>query len=260
MRTFFYEKEQTIDFAKVADVACIKELVLHNCKILNFSCITAAKSLKAISLVDCNVTSDDLRCLKELVKLKRISLNVMTLDLLCLTEITSLRELSLRKMMDLHYSDLENFTKLQSLSLQEAEIDNLDFINKLKNLKELEFNKVNVDNLDFLYHLPKLKEFTMRYCAKDETALSCISSMKNLQIFQYPVADMHVYQTCPKLNSIGIDAARVTDFRILKGNETIQNVMFYNLKTEKQFNQLLEQVKACLELKSYGYAGELDEE
>lgn len=61
-------------------------------------------------------------------------------------------------------------------------------------------------------------------------------------------------------DNVGIDASRVTDFRILNGNETIQNVMFYNLKSKNQFNQLLEQADACLKLKSYGYAGELDEE
>lgn len=260
MRTFFYEKDKTIDFADVADVEGIKELVLHNCKISNFSCIASAKALKSISLVECNVTSDDLRCLKELEKLKTISLNVMTLDLACLTEIMSLRELRLRRMSGVDYNDLANLTKLQSLSLQEAEIDSLEFINKLKNLKELEINRVDVNNLDFLYHLSKLKEFTMRYSAKTETALTCISNMKNLQVFQYPVADMCVYQTCPKLNSIGIDASRVTNLSALNGNEMIHDVMFYNLKTEKQFNQLLEKTEACLKLTSYGYVGELDEE
>lgn len=258
MRAFFYEKERAIDFAEVADVEAIKELVLHNCTISNFSCITAAKALKSIALVDCNVTSDDLCCLKELEKLKTISLNVMTLDnLQCLTQMTSLRELRLRKIEGIKYSDLAKLTKLQILSLQEAEIESLDFIGSLKNLKELEFNKVPVDNLDFLYNLPKLKEFTMRYRAKDETALAHIPSMKNLQSFQYPVADMSVYQACPKLYSIGIDASGTTDCSALKGNETIHDVMFYNLKTEEQYKQLLETISSCLELKSYGYVGEL---
>lgn len=198
--------------------------------------------------------------MKELEKLKTIRLNVMTLDLKCLTEIMSLRELSLRRMSGGDYNDLANLTKLQSLSLQEAEIDSLKFINKLKNLKELEINGVSVNNLDFLHHLSKLKEFTMRYSVKDETALACISNMKNLQVFQCPVADMCVYQTCPKLNSIGIDASRVMNLSALNGNETIHDVMFCSSKTEKQFKQLLEKTEACLKLTSYGYVGELDAE
>lgn len=261
MRTWFYEKETDIDFAEVTDVAAIKEIVLHHCRISNFSCLTAAKALKSIFLVDCNVTSEDLRCLKELEKLKTIGLNVMTLDsLLCLTEITSLRELRLRKLSGINYEDLENFKKLQTLSIQEAELDNLDFLNQLKNLKELEFNEVEIASLNFLYNLPKLKTFTMRYCAKDETALACISDMKNLQSFQYPVGDMRIYQACPKLNSIGIDASRVTGLEALKGNETINNVMFYHLQTEKQYEKLLEEANTYLHLTSYGYVGEIDAE
>lgn len=46
---------------------------MHNCIVANFSCITAAKDLKEIFLVNCNITSEDLSYLKELTKLKRIN-------------------------------------------------------------------------------------------------------------------------------------------------------------------------------------------
>ncbi len=259
MGSWFYKKEQDIDFAQVDDVECIKELILHNCTISNFSCITAAKALKFISLVDCNITSEDLSCLKEMEKLKKIYLNVMELDsILCLAEIASLRELSLRQIEGINYNELENFGKLQSLSLQDAEIPSLDFMKNLKNLKELEFNKVSISNLDFLYDLPKLKIFTMRYLAEDEKALECISKMKNLQRFQYPVPDMNIYKECPKIQSIGIDSARVQSFSELEGKETITDVMFYNLETEKQYEQQLAEVKKYLSLNSYGYVGEIN--
>ncbi len=258
MGLWFYKKEQVIDFAKVDDVESIKELILHNCTVSNFSCITAAKALKSIALVDCNVTSEDFSCLKEIEKLKKISLNVMKLDsILCLAEISSLRELSLRRIEGIDYDELEHFSKLQSLSLQETEVSSFDFIKKLKNLKVLEFNKVSIANLNFLYDLPKLKDFTMRYRAEDETALECISKMKNLQSFQYPVPDMSIYKECPKIYSIGVDSARVEGFDDLEGKEIITNVMFYNLETEKQYEQQLAEVKKYLDLSSYGYVGEL---
>lgn len=94
--------------------------------------------------------------------------------------------------------------------------------------------------MNFLYDLPRLKEFTMRYTACDETALECIANMKYLQRFQYPVADMKIYQGCPKIQSIGIDSSRVEDFSALEGKETITDLMFYNLKTEKRYEEQLQ--------------------
>ena len=91
MGSLFYKKGQYIDFAHINDIENIKELILHNCTINNFSCITsAAKTLKSIALVDCDITDKDLCCLKEMEKLKTISLNIMKLDSIeCLAEISS---------------------------------------------------------------------------------------------------------------------------------------------------------------------------
>lgn len=49
----------------------------------------------------------------------------------------------------------------------------------------------------------------------------------------------------------------ITDFSVLKGNETINSVMFYNLKTEKQYEEMLAEAKTYLHLTSYGHVGEL---
>ncbi len=256
MGSWFYKKEQVIDFAQVDDVESIKELILHNCTVINFSCITAAKALKSIALVDCNVTSEDLGCLKELEKLKIISLNVMRLDnILCLADISSLKELSLRRIEGIDYGELEHFSKLQVLSIQETEISSFDFMKGMKNIKVLELDKVSVGSLNFLCDLPKLKEFTMRYRADDEKALECISNMKYLQRFQYPVPDMSIYQECPKIQSIGVDSSRVQSFSALSGNETITDVMFYHLDSKKQYEEQLAEINKYLNLSSYGYMG-----
>ena len=260
MGSWFYKKEQSIDFSQVEDIESIKELILHNCTVSNFSCITAAKELKSIALVDCNITSEDLGCLKEMEKLKKISLNVMRLDsILCLAEISSLRELSLRSIEGINYDDIGCLGKLQSLSLEETTVPSFDFMKKLKNLKELEFDEVPIGNLNFLYDLPKLKEFTMFYRAEDETALNCIPKMKYLQSFQYPVADMGIYKECPKIKSIGIDSARVQSFDELEGKETITSVRFYYPENEERYEQQIAEVKKYLNLRSYGYVEELSE-
>ncbi len=258
MESFFYKKEQVVDFAQVDDVESIKELVLHDCTVTNFSRIVSAKALKSIAIVNCNITSEDLNCLKELEKLKEIVLGLMKIEnILCLADIISLRELHFRRMEGIDYGDLEYFPKLLRLYIKEAEVSSFDFMKKLKNLNALELHKVSISNLNFLYDLPKLKKFTMQYCADDETALECIANMKYLQSFQYPVPDMKRYQHCPKIRSIGIDSSRVEDFSVLKGKETITSIMFYNLKTKKQYEQQLAEVKKYLKLHAHGYMGKL---
>ncbi len=256
MGSWFYKKEQKIDFAQVEDIESIKELILHNCVVTNFSYITAAKDLKAIALVDCNITCEDLSCLKELGKLKKIALNVMKLDnIRCLAQIASLRELSLRKMEGIDYEELGQFDKLQKLSIKETEICSFDFIKKMKKLTVLEIDNVPVSNLNFLYDLPKLKEFNMPYKVEDEKALECIGNMKSLQRFQYPVADISIYQNCPKIISIGIDSSRPQNFAVLAGKETIDDVMFYYLSSEKKYKEQIEEISKYLNLGSYGCVG-----
>ncbi len=253
MGSWFYKKEQEIDFAQIEDIESIKELILHNCVVANFSYITAAKDLKSIALVNCNITSEDLSCLKEMGKLKKIALNVMKLDnIICLVQIASLRELSLRKMEGIDYEELGQFDKLQSLSIEETEIVSFDFIKTMKNLKVLKIDNVPVSNLDLLYDIPKLKEFNMPYRVEDEKALECIGYMKSLECFQYPVEDISIYQNCPKIKSIGIDSSRPQNFAVLAGKETIDDVMFYYLDSEKQFKEQVEEISKYLDLSSYG--------
>ena len=191
-------------------------------------------------------------------KLKRISLNNLKLDnILCLSEISSLRELHLGAVEGIVYDDLIHLEKLLDLSISDTEIASFDFIKKLKNLKRLTFDCVPMGNLNFLYDLPKLTEFTMEYRAEDETALACISKMKYLKCFQYPVADIGIYRECPKINSIGIDSTRVRSFDELEGNETITNVTVYYPETNEQYEQQIDVLKKYLNLRSYGCVEEL---
>lgn len=79
--------------------------------------------------------------------------------------------------------------------------------------------------------------------------------MKALQRFQYPIADMSIYQNCPKITVIGIDSSRVQGFDVLTGNETIEDVMFYYLNSETQFEEQVKEISQYLDLSSYGYRG-----
>lgn len=259
MPSFFYKKEQVIDFAQIEDVDMIQELILHHCTVSNFSRIAQAKGLKSVALVNCNITSQDLVCLQSLEKLKKVTLGLMKLDsILCLTGIAPLRELTLWGMEGIDYAQLAQFPKLLSLSLLETEVPSFDFMKGLKNLKTLEIKDVPLHHLEFLRVLPKLKEFELLDRVEDESALESIGSMKQLQRFQYPVGDLRLYAPCPKLNSIGIDSSRVTDFTPLEGKTGITDIMFYNLVSKSQFEEQLASVSQYLTLESYGYTGEID--
>lgn len=259
MPSFFYKKEQVIDFAQIEDVDMIQELILHHCTVSNFSRIAQAKGLKSVALVNCNITSQDLVCLQSLEKLKKVTLGLMKLDsILCLTGIAPLRELTLRGTEGIDYAQLAQFPKLLSLSLLETEVPSFDFMKGLKNLKTLEIKDVPLHHLEFLRVLPKLKEFELLDRVEDESALESIGSMKQLQRFQYPVGDLRLYAPCPKLNSIGIDSSRVTDFTPLEGKTGITDIMFYNLVSKSQFEEQLASVSQYLTLESYGYTGEID--
>lgn len=259
MPSFFYKKEQVIDFAQIEDIDMIQELILHHCTVSNFSRIAQAKGLKSVALVNCNITSQGLACLQSLEKLKKVTFGLMKLDsILCLTGIAPLRELTLRGMEGIDYAQLAQFPKLLSLSLLETEIPSFNFMKSLKNLKTLEIKDVHLHDLEFLRVLPKLKEFELLDRVEDESALESIGSMKQLQRFQYPVGDLRLYAPCPKLNSIGIDSSRVTDFTPLEGKTGITDIMFYNLASKSQFKEQLASVSQYLTLESYGYTGQID--
>lgn len=79
--------------------------------------------------------------------------------------------------------------------------------------------------------------------------------MKSLQKFQYPVSDMNIYRECLKLDSIGIDSSRAQNFDAMAGKETIEDVIFYYLDSEKQFEEQVEEISQYLNLSFYGYVG-----
>lgn len=101
--------------------------------------------------------------------------------------------------------------------------------------------------IDFA-QIASLRELSLR-------KIEGIGKMKALQRFQYPIADMSIYQNCPKITVIGIDSSRVQGFDVLTGNETIEDVMFYYLNSETQFEEQVKEISQYLDLSSYGYRG-----
>lgn len=249
-----YFKNTHIDFSQVDDIESIKELIIHNCDISNFSCISAAKNLKEIVMVECNIAVEDLSCLKEMEKLKELRFRGMKMgSILWMSEIPSLKNLALIEINDIDYSELEYLPNLLRLYIEQADVPSFDFLKKLKKLHTFELDMVPVNNLDFLYDLPKLKEFRMSYRTADEKALSCISNMKYLQSFLYPVRDISIYKDCPKIKYIGLDGSIIHKFKVLEGKDSITSVFFFNCSSQRYFERESAKAKNYLNLTSCGY-------
>lgn len=48
---------------------------------------------------------------------------------------------------------------------------------------------------------------------------------------------------------------RTQNYEVLAGKESIEDVMFYNLDSEEQFKEQIEEISKYLELSSYGCVG-----
>ena len=249
-----YFKNTHVDLAQVDDIESMTELIIHNCDISNFSYITAAKGLKKIAMVECNIRIEDLSCLKKMEKLKELTFRGMEMgSILWLSEIPSLRDLTLIEIYDIDYCELEQLPNLLRLYIEMTDVPSFEFLKKLKKLHTFELDRVPVSNLDFLYDLPKLKEFRMSYRATDEKALSCISSMKYMQSFLYPVRDIGIYKDCPKIKYIGLDGSYIHKFEVLKGKDSITSVFFFNCSSRQYFELESAKARKYLNLTSCGY-------
>ena len=131
-------KNENLSFKPLQYMNNLREVVIHNCNITDFSFISKASELRKLYIVNCKFSKDELKYLSSLSHLKELSLNIMEIESIkCLSDLRNLKDLSLRKIDKLNVEELSNFKSLEHLSLEELSIPNFDFINNLKSLKEL---------------------------------------------------------------------------------------------------------------------------
>ena len=246
-------KNENLSFKPLQYMNNLREVVIHNCNITDFSFISKASELRKLYIVNCKFSKDELKYLSSLSHLKELSLNIMEIESIkCLSDLRNLKDLSLRKIDKLNVEELSNFKSLEHLSLEELSIPNFDFINNLKSLKELCIDKIKIKDLSFLKNLTMLNKFIMRYKAEDERDINFISNLKKIKEVQYPVSDMSIYKECPCIEEIGVDAENIFNIEMLK-DTNIRSVMVYNASSKENVDNLISKIKSYIELNSWGY-------
>jgi internalin A len=233
----------------------LRELIIHDCTISDFSFISNASELRKLYLVNCIFNNEELSNLSSMSNLAEISLNCMEIQSISsLASLKSLKQLSLRKIDKLKIDELSSFKFLKALCLEDLSIENFDFLNTLKSLKELIINKIKVDNLSFLKNLKNLTKFVMHENVEDESDISLITELKKIKEFQYPVSNMEIYKCCPSIISIGVDAKNIHNIEMLK-NTKIDNVTVYNASSEEEVDKIISRIDEYITLSSYGSVG-----
>lgn len=269
-------KDEMISFAPLKYMRNLRELIIHDSTIIDFTEITHAIELRTIFLVGCQFDENDLEALAKLPNLKELHLGCMDFkNIQCLINAPSLKILGLRKLEQLNsiqflaeskslkileledlpqinIDELEHFKKLQELSIKEIEIDNLNFLQNMKDIKKLELPEVEVENLNFLKYLKKLTAFELKHKAKEESGLQFLPNLKKLKEFNYPVADLKLYESCEKLETIGIDVVNMCNVEYLK-DSNIYNVKLYGVKSETELKQISEKLEQYITLQSYSW-------
>lgn len=246
-------KNENLSFKPLQYMENLREIIIHNCNITNFSFISKASELRKLYIVNCTFSKDDLECLSRMSNLKEVSLNGMEIESIkFLADLKNLKSLSLRKIDKLNVDELSDFKSLEHLTLDELNVSSLDFINNLKSLKELCINKIEVKNLSFLKNLTMLNRFIMRYKAEDEMDVNLISNLKKIKEVQYPVSDMSIYKECPCIEEIGVDAENIFNIEMLKDTD-IRSVIVYNASSKEDVDNVISKIKNYIELESWGY-------
>lgn len=229
----------------------LKELILHDCIITDFSFVSKAKNLRKIYLVNCKFNKEELSSLSNLSKLSVLSLNCMEINSIgSLSVLKSLKELSLRKIDNFNTDEIALFKNLKNLSIDDLDIKNFDFLNYLKKLKELAIKNIKVNNLNYLKNLKNLKSFVLNEKAEDESDISLITGLKKIGEFQYPVSNMEFYKASKYLKTIGIDARNIYNIEMLK-DTNINNVIIYNSLSEEEALEIVSKIQEYITLYSY---------
>lgn len=248
-------KKEKLSFKPLMYMSNLREIIIHDCTISDFSFISEATELRKLFLINCIFNNDELSSLSTMPNLMEISLNCMEMQNIdCSASLKSLKKLSLRKIDKLNTNKLSLFKFLKSLSLEDVAVENFDFLNSLKSLKELSINKIEVHNLSFLKNLKNLTKFVMHEKAEDENDISLITKLKKLKEFQYPVSNMELYKCCPNLISIGADAKNIYNIPLLKDTK-IDDVTIYNASSEEEADEVISKIEKYITLSSYGYVG-----
>lgn len=251
---FISKGEMNISFAPIAYMKNLKELIVHNCNISDFDCISKVQGLKKIAFINCTFEYSELAKLEQLEKLQELTLGRMPIDnLVFLEKITALKSLSLLYLQNINCEQINGLTNIKILDLTGMNFESFEFLKTYKNLKELKIQRMKVLNLEFLQYLKSLTSFSLREKAQDENGLRFIKELKHLKEFEYPVTDVSVYLENEKLEKIGLASKKIKNAKKLKGTQ-ISSVIVCNAESEKQAQKIIKEVEKYIDLRTSGFS------
>lgn len=256
--SIFIKKNITDEFGEISleilqHMINLKELIIHEDSIKDFSPITKLHSLKKLIIGSASFRVNDLKYIVKLQELKELSLVNMSLhDISCLENIKALKSLRLINVRSLDCSSLIRLNGLRELKLENIACNDLSYLSYLTKLTKLEIKEMNIPNVNFLKALKKLTAFETDIRAEDEFELSSIQDMQNLKELVYPLGDLQVINKCLKLQSIGVDATRLQALECLQGLG-ITNVTVFNAVSEENAQSIIEALKKYCNLRAYGW-------
>ncbi len=242
---------ETVDCTLFGQMENLKELILHDCELVNFGSIAKAGQLKKLIMARCTFSGEGLMALAAAPALKELGLNVMdAFGLQKLSVIKTLKSLQVREVTGIKPEELAAFTGLWELRIERMGLHDGCFLTALKHLKKLDLCWHVLDDLDFLKALPKLTEFHLGAAARNEEGLFAVPKLVKLKNFIYPVVDVGIYKNHPCLENVGMAAGVRQDFEVFAGSRVREFTVCGDI-TEEQMQDLYQKMKQYVRIYSY---------
>jgi internalin A len=231
----------------------LKEFMLGLKSFTNWKHLSALSSLNDLVIWYKEINSELASIIANLPKLRKLTLSGLFItDYDTLSESKTLTQLRLNSIKDLKSSHIEKFTHLTQLSIGNNEFDVTEGIAKLSKLKKLEYEKTPIKSLDFLKNLKNLEVFRLQTKTDDSSLTEIFSILKKLKEFEYPLQDLSLVKTCPKLTSIYIDGTHYKNISALQAS-AVTSIMVMDAPNEKRAKEIIAEVEKYCKLGSSGY-------
>lgn len=245
-------KDEQISCRPLAHMINLKELILHDCVVTDFSVLAKLPQLQKLILVGCTLEDGSLSMLKNAPALKHLGLRRMNgTGLETLSGIKTLKSLYLSEMEGVCAEDIGSFVSLQELELEKNMFSGWDFLSGMKNLKILNLHDEPLPDLEFLKNLKKLTEFELYRNADQEEGLRYLPELKKLKRFLYPVKEIKVYEGCGSLEEIGFAPEVRSGFEVLSGTKVHSFTVCGKIENE-ELEYIADEVRKVISLSSFG--------
>ena len=253
IRNEMAKKHGAISLELLKKMVNLKELILHAQKVESFQPLEELSSLTKFVTGSAAFKLSDVEYLAKLKNLKCLHLCELSLeDISCFQNITSLKSLFLYKTTIKNLASIGNLKNITELELDKMEAGDLSYLTGLIKLTSLNLERIKLPNLKFLKDLKKLTVFSTDTKAEDASDEEILHSLKKLKELNYPVSDLSILKSCPKLTCLTIDTEKIKDMKPF-ADANITSVTLYNIKSDEEARQLAEDIRRYHFLQAYSW-------